>query len=56
MIEIQVNDAVKNICDRLKTFKEIKRYPEQRQYFDQGNDKEESIYKHLRNFLKDLGE
>lgn len=56
IIEIQVNNAVKNICDRLKLFKDINKYPELRQYFDNENEKEKSIYGNLRKFLKDLGE
>lgn len=54
--EIQVNNAVKNICDRLKLFKDINKYPELRQYFDYDNEKEKSIYGSIRKFLKDLGE
>jgi hypothetical protein len=41
IIEIQVSNAVKDICDRLKTFKEAKEFPELSKHFDQGNDIED---------------
>ena len=56
IIEIQVNNAVKNICDRLKTFKDVNKYPELRQHFDNDNEKEQIIFKDLKKFLKELGE
>ena len=37
-IESQVQYAVKAICDRLNTLKEVEKYPELRQHFYQGID------------------